>query len=74
MVVGFVPGRCYIADMAAGRINSPASIETAAEVFSAFGGSWQAVERIAQMRPDGVRVIRRSDIERARRQQVDPQR
>lgn len=73
-VVGFALGRCYIGSMAAGRINSPASIETAADVFSAFGGSWQAVERIAQVRADGVRVIRRSDIERARRQQADPQR
>ena len=39
-----------------------------------LGALAPAVERIAQVRADGVRVIRRSDIERARRQQADPQR
>ena len=65
--VCFPPDRVYIASMATGRINSPASIRTASDVVRAFGGSWEAVERASAVNADGVHVIRRSDIERARR-------
>lgn len=57
----------YIGRMGSGRINSPASIRTANDVFRAFGGSWEAVESASHTRADGVHVIRRSDIQRARR-------
>ncbi|MBB4085963.1 MULTISPECIES: hypothetical protein [Sphingomonas] len=40
----------------------------AAKVVAAFGGSWQAVENASELREDGVRVIRRSAIEKAQRE------
>lgn len=61
------PDRVYITVMVSGRINSPASIRIASDVVRAFGGSWEAVERASTVDADGVHVIRRSDIERARR-------
>jgi hypothetical protein len=56
--------------MSTGRINSRESIRTASDVVQAFGGSWQAVERAASVNPDGVHILRRSDIDRARRGEV----
>lgn len=56
--------------MSTGRINSRESIRTASNVVRAFGGSWQAVERAASVNADGVHVLRRSDIERARRDEA----
>lgn len=54
--------------MSSGRINSAKSLQMAAKVIAAFGGSWQALENASELRDDGVRVIRRSAIEKARRE------
>lgn len=54
--------------MTSGRFNSPESIKLASEVLEAFGGSWEAVDRASTRGPDGVYILRRSDIERARRE------
>lgn len=53
----------YIDRMSTGRINSPESIATASRVFRAFGNSWEAVQRAAERRPDGVYVISRRALE-----------
>jgi len=56
--------------MSSGRINSPESLRTAAQVVRAFGG-WEAVEAASHLSEDGVRRIMRSDLERAQRDRRD---
>lgn len=57
--------------MTSGRFNSPEAIKLATEVVHAFGGSWEAVDEASERGPDGVYVIRRSAIERARRERKE---
>ena len=59
--------------MTSGRFQSAESLRLATEVFHAFGESWEAVEQASERGPDGVYVIRRSEIERARRERGQAQ-
>jgi hypothetical protein len=52
--------------MFTGRVNSDESIETARRMLDAAGGSWAAIERVAQRDERGVYVVRRGDLLRER--------
>jgi hypothetical protein len=50
--------------MKSGRVNSKVALENADRVFQASGGSWVEVERVSRREPNGVHVVRASDLSR----------